>query len=203
MVSMFITLEGPEGAGKSTLAVSLKAALEVLGHTVTLSREPGAGVVGKAIRDILLHGEDLDPKCELFLFLADRSHHVANTVRPALARGEIVICDRYVDSTVVYQGHARGMDVEELRRLNAWATGGLMPKVTLLLDLDPEIGLARRSDLNRLDAESLDFHKKVRQGFLYEAARADGRLISIDATRPPEEILALSVQIVSGLLSSS
>ncbi len=199
---MFVTLEGPEGAGKSTLALGLKSALEARNHTVVLTREPGAGAVGSAIRDILLHGEALDSKCELFLFLADRAHDVASVIRPALARGEIVICDRYVDSTIAYQGHARGMDLDELRRLNALATDDLLPDLTVLLDLDPEVGLARRPDRNRLDSESLDFHKKVRQGFLYEAARAHGRLISMDATRPPEEILALVVQTVILRLSS-
>ena len=199
---MFITLEGPEGAGKSTLAVGLSAAVENLGRKVLVTREPGAGDFGKKIRSLLLHGEAMESKAELFLFLADRSQHVARIVRPALADGSIVICDRHIDSTVVYQGYGRGMDLSQLRSLNQFATDGLTPDLTLLLDLDPSIGLARRTDRNRLDDESIQFHEKVRQGFLLEAAHAHGRFFTLDATRPPEEILAMATKAVMVRLDS-
>lgn len=194
---MFITLEGPEGAGKSTLAQGLRHAFESRGKVVLVTREPGAGEFGKKVRSLLLDGEAMEPLAELFLFLADRSEHVSAIVRPALMRGDLVICDRHIDSTVVYQGYGRGMDISRLRELNLLATGGLMPDLTLLLDLDPAIGLARRTDRNRLDDESLEFHEKVRKGFLLEAAHAHGRFLTLDATRPPEEILSSAIQAIS------
>lgn len=184
---MFITLEGPEGAGKSTLIPALARRLTRQGPHVVTTREPGAGPVGPRIRSLLLDSDALEPTTELFLFLADRAEHIASVVRPALAQGHWVLCDRHADSTVVYQGHARGMDVEELRRLNALATRGLRPDLILLLDLDPEVGLARQdpSKQDRLDAEPLAFHRRVREGFLREAAREPTRWAVLDASQPP------------------
>lgn len=187
---MFITLEGPEGSGKTTLAAGLRARLTATGYDVLVTREPGAGEVGSAIRQILLHGEQLDPKSELMLFLADRAQHVATMVRPHLEKGFVVICDRYADSTVVYQGYARGLDIEWLRQLNGFATGGLVPDLTILLDLPPEAGLERVAHKDRLDSEPLAFHQRVRDGFLSEAKLAHGRWLVVDATRGPDDVLA-------------
>ncbi|MBX3111134.1 MAG: dTMP kinase [Fimbriimonadaceae bacterium] len=186
---MFVTLEGPEGAGKSTLARSLAARLEAGGHEVVVTREPGAGPFGGGVRRLLLEGEAMTPWAEVFLFLADRADHVATLVRPALERGAWVVCDRHADSTVVYQGHARGLDIAELRRLNRLATGGLVPDRTLLLDLPAEVGLARVRDANRLDGESIDFHRRVREGFLAEAALEPTRWVVIDASQPATAVL--------------
>lgn len=193
---MFVTLEGPEGAGKSTLAAGLRDHLVAEGHDVLLTREPGAGEVGRAIREILLHGEALDAKAELLLFLADRAQHVAAIVRPHLLGGGIVICDRYIDSTVVYQGHARGLDTEWLRQLNRFSTGALIPDLTVLLDLDPTVGLSRLQDKNRLDREPLTFHEMVRQGFLAEARLSPKRFTVLDASRTPAEVLDQALAVV-------
>jgi dTMP kinase len=185
---VFVTLEGPEGAGKSTVARRLASALEGTGREVLLTREPGSGPVGQRLRSVLLDSEGMTQKCELFLFLADRAQHVESVVRPALERGAIVLCDRYADSTIVYQGHARGLDLEVLRSLNEFATGGLDPDLTLLLDLDPKTGLARLESKDRLDSEPLEFHQKVRNGFLEEAKIEPKRWEVIDASRSPDEV---------------
>lgn len=185
---MFVTLEGPEGAGKSTLARALASRLEASGVEVVVTREPGAGTFGAGVRRLLLEGEAMTPWAEVFLFLADRANHVATLVRPALERGAWVICDRHADSTVVYQGYARGLDIGELRRLNRLATGGLVPDKTLLLDLPVEIGLARVQDANRLDAESVDFHQRVRDGFLTEATLEPSRWVVIDADQTADAV---------------
>lgn len=188
MRGAFFTFEGPEGAGKTTVIAALAEWLRERGRAVCVTRQPGAAA-GGAIREILLHGEHLEPLAEVFLFLADRAQHVATVVRPALERGEVVLCDRYADSTVVYQGHARGLDRDRLRDWNEVATGGLVPDLTLLLDLPPEIGLARATKGDRLDRESLTFHQRVRQGFLAEAERQPARWRVVDARRPLAEVI--------------
>ncbi len=197
---MFVTLEGTEGSGKSTLARLLCAELEKRGLEAVLTREPGGCALGRELRGILLDSASrLDDKAELFLFLADRAQHVGECVRPALARGAWVVCDRYSDSTIAYQGYGRGMDPAELRSLCDAASGGLQPDRTLLLDLPAEQGLARALERNgadgsaategRFEAEKLDFHRRVRQGFLALAGREPDRFIVLDASRPPLEIL--------------
>lgn len=187
---VFVSLEGPEGAGKSTVARRLVLALEGRRLEVLLTREPGSGAIGQRLRSVLLESEDMTQKCELFLFLADRAQHVESVVRPALDNGTIVLCDRYADSTIVYQGHARGFDLELVRNLNLLATGGLKPALTLLLDLDPEIGLSRLETKDRLDSEPLEFHRKVRLGFLAEAKREPDRWAVVDASRDPDDVFA-------------
>jgi dTMP kinase len=194
---MFVTFEGPEGGGKSTLIRALSEKLMSSGIEVIVTREPGAGNVGTAIREILLHGESLDPKAELLLFLADRAQHSTSVIRPALARGAWVLCDRYSDSTVVYQGYARGMDIDKLREWNAWATTSLKPQITFLLDLDPEIGLKRIQAKDRLDGEPIEFHRKVRNGFLAEAKLEPERWIILPADQPAEHVLELALQALT------
>ncbi len=196
MQGMFVSFEGSEGAGKSTLIRLLAETLRADEIEVEVTREPGAGTVGGAIRQILLHGEELDPTAELFLFLADRSQHVTRVIRPALDRGAWVLCDRYADSTVVYQGYGRGLDVARLRELNREATMGLSPDVTFLLDLDPAIGLARIASKDRLDSEPIEFHRKVRDGFLTEARFEPERWVVLDASEEPERILANALSVL-------
>lgn len=184
---MFITFEGPEGGGKSTLLRTLAAQLEAQEREVVCTREPGAGALGGEIRRWLLESESLDERAELFLFLADRSQHWSQRIAPALARGAVVLCDRHADSTVVYQGYARGHDLDLLRRLNALATQGNTPVLTFLLDLDPAIGLARAKG-DRMDREPLEFHQKVRAGFLAESQRDPQRWVILDASQPADQV---------------
>ncbi|MBX3118131.1 MAG: dTMP kinase [Fimbriimonadaceae bacterium] len=187
---MFVTFEGPEGAGKSTILALVAEKLRAQGRQVVTTREPGDGPLGPPIRQLILHGEAMDARTELFLFLADRAQHTESLIRPALEAGKTVLCDRYSDSTVVYQGVARGLDRALLRELNEFATGGLKPDLTLLFDLDPEVGLARVQGKDRLDAEPLEFHKKVRQGFLELAREEPARWRIVDASKSKEEVFA-------------
>jgi dTMP kinase len=190
---MFVTFEGPEGAGKSTAIRSLAEALELLGHAVLVTREPGAGEFGQKIRSLLLEQDEVVPEAELLLFLADRANHVEKIIRPALAEQKIVLCDRHADSSVVYQGYARGVDIEFLKQGNRFATKGLKPDLTLLFDLDPEVGLKRIGegrDNNRLDREPLAFHQKVRAGFLDLASQEPERWVILDATKAPDALYA-------------
>lgn len=200
---MFVALEGPEGSGKSTAAAGLANLLQQAGRGVVVTREPGAGELGQRIRSILLDGPDMPPLSELFLFLADRANHMVETIKPAIDSGKVVLCDRHADSTVVYQGHARGLDVEELRRLNALATGGIKPDLVLLFDLPVEVGLARVESKDRLDAEPVSFHEKVRAGFLAEASLDPGRWVVLDASQEPEKVLADAWQALSAALAGN
>lgn len=184
---MFITFEGPEGGGKSTLLRTLSVRLEAQGREVVCTREPGAGALGGEIRRWLLESESLDERAELFLFLADRSQHWTQLIAPALARGAMVLCDRHADSTLVYQGYARGHDLDLLRQLNALATQGNSPALTFLLDLESATGLARAKG-DRMDREPLEFHQKVRAGFLAESQRDPQRWVILDASQPADQV---------------
>ena len=197
---MFVTLEGPEGAGKSTLIKRLSHEIESTGHDVVCTREPGFGQLGAAIRKVLLEGDEMPALSELFLFLADRSNHVNQLIAPALAQGKVVLCDRHADSTIVYQGYARGLDLPFLREANLVATQGLRPNLILLLDLDPQVGLSRQVSQDRLDLESLEFHQKVRSGFLQEARREPARWKKIDAAQDSEKVFQDAWAAVRALL---
>lgn len=197
---LFITFEGPEGGGKSTQVALLADALRGEGHPVLVSREPGGGgEFGERVRRILLEGGEVEPLAELFLFLADRAQHVATVIRPAIEAGMIVICDRYADSTAVYQGIARGLGLERTRELNAMATGGLVPDVTFLLDLPVTEGLARIPEGDRLDRESVQFHEAVRQGFL-QIADGNMRFHVLDARCAPTQLARDIQQILAPML---
>ncbi|MBL8086870.1 MAG: dTMP kinase [Chthonomonas sp.] len=182
MKGLFVTLEGPEGGGKSTLLHAL--ASKIPGCVTT--REPGAGTIGGQIRKLVLESDGLVPRAELFLFLADRAQHVAKVIEPALAEGRVVLCDRHADSTVVYQGYARGGDIEQLRQLNRIATDGRTPDLTFLLDVPPTLGLRRQEGIDRLGGMPLQFHERVREGFLAEARREPERWVILDAEEPAE-----------------
>ncbi|MFF1877331.1 dTMP kinase [Leifsonia sp. NPDC058230] len=192
---LFITLEGGDGSGKSTQAALLEQWLTELGRTVVRTREPGGTDAGVEIREIVLHHRgDIAPRAEALLYAADRAHHVETLVRPALARGDVVLQDRYIDSSVAYQGAGRVLDPDEIRRLSLWATGGLLPDLTILLDLDETTARARldtsRTRYDRLEAEKGEFHARVRAAYLELAAAEPARFLVVDASRPVEEIAA-------------
>jgi len=202
---MFLTIEGIEGAGKSTFIGLLEAELVKRGVDFLRTREPGGCALGRQIRPLLLDAsQKVSDRAELFLFLADRAQHVADTIRPALERGQWVICDRYADSTIAYQGYGRGMDPEELQKLNDYATGGLWPDITFLLDLPAEVGLGRALARNgregltqsegRFEAEALAFHQRIRDGFLARAARWPQRFRVLDAAQTPDAIVAQAMK---------
>ena len=188
----FISLEGGEGAGKSTLADALEERLHEAGRDVLRTREPGGTHFGEAVRAVVLDPAhpDVSPWAELFLMLAARSQLVYESIRPALAEGRVVLCDRFADASVAYQGVARGLGFEAVRELNRRATGGCMPALTLFLDLDPRTGRARQSgEADRMEREELDFHDRVRDGYRQVAAAEPDRVRTIDASRTATEVL--------------
>jgi dTMP kinase len=200
----FIALEGGEGAGKSTQEKLLAQALADLGHPVLRTREPGGTPAGEAIRTVVLSPqyEGLDERAEALLFAAARGEHVARVIRPALDRGDVVICDRYLDSSVAYQGHGRGLGAQRIRDLSLWATHDLLPDVTVLLDIDPVVGLSRVSDPDRLEAEPLAYHEHVRDAFLVIAADEPQRFLVLDATAPVDELAAAILERVLAQLAA-
>ena len=190
---VFITLEGGDGSGKTTQAELLRDWLSGEGRTVLRTREPGGTEVGVEIREIVLHHRgDISPRAEALLYAADRAHHVATVVRPALERGEVVIQDRYIDSSVAYQGVGRVLDPEAVRSLSEWATEGLAPDLTILLDLDADAARGRldeaRTRYDRLEAEASEFHDRVRAAYLALAEAEPGRFLVVDAARPVDQI---------------
>ena len=197
---LFIALEGGDGSGKSTQGRLLCAWLEGLGHTVVVTREPGGTEFGRTVRQLVLHGAHVAPRAEALLFAADRAHHVETLVRPALARGDVVITDRYMDSSIAYQGAARDLGVDEVRELNMWATGGLLPALTVLIDLPAELGRNRRRGVHdRLESEADQFHSAVRQHFLALARAEPDRYLVVDGELPAEQIHGLVRARVSAL----
>ncbi len=192
---MWITLEGGDGSGKTTQANLLADWLSESGHTVLRTREPGGSEVGQLIRDIVLHHRgDIAPRAEALLYAADRAHHVATVVRPALERGEIVLQDRYLDSSVAYQGAGRVLDGAEVRNLSLWAAEGALPDLTLLLDLAPEAARGRLDSadkpFDRLEAEKTEFHTRVRDAYLALADAEPERFLVLDASASVDEIAA-------------
>jgi len=204
---VFVVFEGGEGAGKSTQVSLLADALRAKDRDVVVTREPGATDVGARIRGLVLdQGDAPSPRAEALLYAADRAHHVATVVRPALARGAVVISDRYVDSSLAYQGAGRTLPVQEISWLSSWATGGLKPDLVVLLDVDPTVGLgrvdSRGGGADRLESESRSFHERVRYAFLDLAAADPKRYLVLDAARPPAEIADVVVRRIDGLLAA-
>src|SRR4051812_15413404 len=200
----FIVFEGGDGAGKSTQVRLLGRWLSAQGYQLVLTREPGATPTGARLREVLLDGGHLTPRAEALLFAADRAHHVDTVVRPALQRGAIVVSDRYADSSVAYQGSGRHLGVAEVAQLSRWATEGLVPDLTIVLDVDPVSGRARRGDQqDRLEAEPDEFHGRVRARFLDLARRAPSRYQVLDATLPPDEIHEAVVARLAEVLPES
>ena len=194
MTGRFITLEGGDGAGKTTQVELLTAWLEAHGRTVVRTREPGGTELGQRIREMVLHERGhVAPRAEALLYAADRAHHVETVVRPALLRGDVVLQDRYIDSSVAYQGVARGLGAERIRSVSEWAADGLVPDLTVLLDLDVAVGRARvaaaRGDtFDRLESEAATFHETVRRAFLDAAAAEPERFLVVDAAAPTDEV---------------
>ena len=201
VTGLFVSFEGGDGAGKSTQIRLLAQWLEAAGHTVVLTFEPGGTPLGTLLRDAVLHGAHVGARAEALLYAADRAHHVDVVVRPALARGDVVLTDRYLDSSVAYQGVGRGLGARDVEQLSLWATEGLLPALTVLLDIDPVAGLARvTGEPDRLERAGDDFHRRTREAFLARAAAEPGRWLVLDATVPPEELAAAIRARVLGLL---
>ncbi len=196
MTGLWVTFEGGDGSGKSTQASLLAEWLGSRGRTVVRTREPGGTEVGALLRQIVLHHRgEVDARAEALLYAADRAQHVATLVRPALARGDVVVQDRYLDSSVAYQGAGRVLGSGEVRDLSLWATGGALPDVTVLLDLDPVVARARLDaddkPFDRLEAETGAFHERVRRGFLDLAAAEPDRFLVLDAALPEDELAGM------------
>ncbi|HEV2087706.1 MAG TPA: dTMP kinase [Cryptosporangiaceae bacterium] len=191
----FVVFEGGEGAGKSTQARRLVSWLAACGYDVRTTREPGATPLGARIRELLLEpaGDPPSPRAEALLYAADRAHHVSTVIRPALAEGAVVVCDRYVDSSLAYQGAGRALPADEIAWLSQWATAGLRPDLVILLDVDPRLGMARIGDrgaADRLESESAEFHARVRQAFGELAAAEPRRYLVLDAALSTDELAA-------------
>ncbi len=194
-MSKFITFEGGEGSGKSTVMKDVATRLEKEGYKLVLTREPGGTPIAEEIRNVILDKANtkMDPRTEALLYAASRRQHLVEKIWPALERGEIVLCDRYLDSSLAYQGGARGLGVDEVLSINMFATEGEYPDLTLLFDLEPEEGLKRIEknkgrEVNRLDLEKLEFHKKVRDNFHVLAKKYSTHYIIIDASKPLNEV---------------
>ena len=185
---MFVTFEGPDGSGKSTQAELLRASLAVEGREVVLTREPGGTELGERIRELVLDGGEMSAWAEAALFAASRAQHVDRVIGPALGRGADVVCDRYVDSSLAYQGIARGLGVDEVLDLNLRVTGGLLPDATVLLLLDPETASGRAGATDRLEREGGDFHARVDAAYRELAATFPERILVVDGDRPREEL---------------
>ncbi len=193
--SIFITFEGPEGAGKTTVIQELYNRLKSEGRNVILTREPGGIRIAEKIRGIILDNDhqEMDAKTEALLYAAARRQHLAEKVVPALSEGAIVLCDRFVDSSLAYQGHARGLGIDEVLSINEFAIGDTMPDLTIFFDIDPEMGLARianndEREKNRLDKESIDFHRNVYEGYKELIRRYPNRIIKTDASLSKSEV---------------
>ena len=198
-----ISLEGPEGAGKTSVLEALIPVLEDRGVEVLTTREPGGVLIGEKIREVILDPShtEMDPKTELLLYIASRRQHLVEKVLPALAAGKLVIMDRFIDSSVAYQGFGRGLDIDAIDWLNEFATDGLKPDLTLYFDIEVEEGLARiaansNREVNRLDMEGLDLHRKVRQGYLSLIEREGNRIEKIDARLPLDQVIENTQQLL-------
>ncbi len=185
---LFIAFEGGDGAGKSTQVRLLADALRSAGRAVTVTRQPGGTELGQAIRDLVLHGDHVSPRAEALLFAADKAHHVDVLVGPALARGEVVITDRYTDSSVAYQGAGRDLGAVEVHDLQMWAVDGLQPDLTVVVDISAQEGRRRRGDRqDRLESEADPFHDSIREHFLAMAAGHPERYLVVDGASRPED----------------
>ena len=202
-MSLFVTFEGPEGSGKTTAAKRVVEELEKRGYQCLLTREPGGSEIAEQIRNVLLDKNNtlMDRRTEALLYAASRRQHLIEKVLPALQEGKIVICDRYVDSSLAYQGHARNIGIDEVLSINSFAIDGKMPDLTIFFDLDEETGLRRinidkKREVNRLDLEKLDFHKKVYEGYKILVDRYPERIKSIDASKSVEEVSNSVLEVI-------
>ena len=200
---MFITIEGPEGSGKTTAVDAAVKELEKMGYQIVRTREPGGTPIAEQIRNVILDKNNtaMDQRTEALLYAASRRQHLVEKVWPALKEGKIVICDRYLDSSLAYQGGARGLGIDNILNVNNFATEGTFPDLTLLFDLQPELGLARiaansNREVNRLDLETIEFHTKVRNTFLELAKHYPERFVIIDASQSREEVAKKTLEVM-------
>lgn len=198
---LFITFEGPDGCGKTTQMNLLAKYFENQGKKVVLTREPGGKGLGEKVREILLNYDgEVSDRCESFLFLADRAQNIDIIVKPAVKQGEIVLCDRHIDSTVAYQGYGRGLDINEINMLNNLATGGKKPDLTLVFDVDVETSMKRvGKEKDRMESAGIEFHNRVRNGYLELATQEPDRIKVLDATKTIEEIHEKVIEIIEKL----
>lgn len=205
MGGVFIAFEGGEGSGKSTQTRALQSWFEENGRTVLLTREPGGTELGMQLRHILLDlsSQEVALKTEALLFAADRAEHMARVIHPALSRGEVVISDRYVDSFIAYENGGRQLRTDDILRISRWATDSLVPNLTILLDVDPQVGLARLEELDRMESQPIDFHERVRATFLELAASEPNRYLIVDAEETSEKIAALIRQRCEVFITST
>lgn len=198
---LFITFEGPDGCGKTTQMNLLAQYFEKKGKKVVLTREPGGKGLGEKVREILLnYNGEVSDRCESFLFLADRAQNIDIIVKPAVKQGEIVLCDRHIDSTVAYQGYGRGLDINEINMLNNLATGGKKPDLTFVFDVDVETSMKRvGKEKDRMESAGIDFHNRVRNGYLELAKQEPTRINVLDATKTIEEIHEKVIEIIEKL----
>lgn len=202
-MGLFITIEGPEGSGKTTVAKMITERLKMEGYPVVYTREPGGVEIAEKIRDIILdvNNTKLDPRSEALLYAASRRQHLVEKVEPALAEGKIIICDRFIDSSLAYQGHARGLGIDEVFEMNMFAINKRLPDLTILLDIDPQEGLNRinknrSGELNRLDLENLSFHQKVHEGYEILKTKYAKRFSIVDANKSKEEVFKQVLDLV-------
>ena len=199
-MSLFISFEGIDGCGKTTQLQLLRSHLEKMGYPVVTTREPGGTALAEAIRNYLLHSSQaLEARAELLLFSAARAQHVAELIRPALNLGKVVLCDRFADSTVAYQGGGLGLEIDFITRLNSFATDSLQPDITFLLDVAPQMGWQRRSGMDeedRIESRGLDFQERVRAAFLDLASSEPTRVVVIDGALPVEEVHRRIVEVL-------
>lgn len=206
-MSLFITFEGGEGSGKSTAIKTLVERLGAEGYDIVLTREPGGTRISEQIREVILNkaNTEMDPMTEALLYAASRRQHVVEKVRPALEAGKLVLCDRYLDSSLAYQGGARNLGIDNILEVNKHAIEGLFPDLTFFFDLKPEVGLARieanaNREVNRLDVEKMEFHQKVRASFMELANRYPERYVIIDASKTPAEVIEETYKAVKARL---
>ncbi|GAB2719146.1 dTMP kinase [Paenibacillus thermoaerophilus] len=205
---LFITVEGGEGAGKTTMLKRMEAWLENEGYPAIVTREPGGIRIAEQIRAIVLDRENvaMDARTEALLYAAARRQHLAEKVLPALEAGKIVLCDRFVDSSLAYQGYARGLGIDEVWQINRFAIQDAIPDLTLYFDLEPELGLKRimenaSREINRLDLEAIDFHRRVREGYRLLAERYPERIFTIAADQPPEDVFRNVQEVITAIIS--
>ena len=192
---LFIAFEGGDGAGKSTQVALLRDAFEAAGRTVRVTRQRGGTPLGREIRDLVLHGDHVSPRAEALLFAADKAHHVEQVIAPALAAGDVVLTDRYTDSSVAYQGAGRELGAQEIHDLNMWAVDDLVPDLTVVVDVSAQEGRRRRGEVHdRLESEQDDFHEAIRAHYLAMAQGNPQRYLVVDGTLPPEDVHAAVVQ---------
>lgn len=204
MAGLFISFEGPDGAGKTTVLSAIAEQLDIANRTdILVTREPGGNQISEAIRKIILDPQNtqMDVRTEALLYAASRRQLIQETIRPALTAGKVVLCDRFVDSSVAYQGAGRQIGEEAVYQMNQFATEGLTPDLTIYVDVPSEVGLARikahRQNVDRLDAEALSFHKRVRSAYLRLAKRFPERIITIDATQPLTDVISQAMTLIT------